>query len=231
MVNLKKLKQKIKMRKNTEKDLEKLKVELLDTESLKPNPKNPRINDQTVDDIVKSIKEFGWTVPIIADQNLVLATGHARLKAAKQLGLKKIPVVIKKMTESERDAYVLADNKIAEKSIWDQDALAKILESINFSNPELLGATGFDIQEIEELIDNTSIESLMEDQGPLTKEDKSVLAGEKSHVRMVQIFLDDKTFPLFIGMVEKIQVKLGTSNLTDTIYAAIEAIHDQTINS
>lgn len=86
--------------------------------------RNPRHNDGNVDAIAASIKEFGWTQPIVADAEGVVIAGHTRLKAAKQLGFKKVPVyTAKDWTEAQVKAYRLADNKLAEGSAWDNELL------------------------------------------------------------------------------------------------------------
>lgn len=98
---------------------------------VKPYEKNPRKNDQSVDKVANSIKEFGFKVPIVVDKNNIIVCGHTRYKAAKKLGLSVVPcVVADDLTEEQIKAYRLADNKVGEDSLWDMDLLGSELEDI-----------------------------------------------------------------------------------------------------
>ena len=127
-------------------------VERRPTASLVPYARNSRTHSaEQVDQIAASIREWGWTVPVLVDENDGLITGHARVMAAKQLGLAEIPVMVATgWTEAQRRAYVIADNKLALNAGWD-DALLKIelteLQALDFD----LGMTGFSLDEIATL--------------------------------------------------------------------------------
>lgn len=98
---------------------------------LKPYENNPRINDEAVEYVKNSIKEFGFKVPIVVDKNNVIIAGHTRYKASKELGLKEVPTIVADdLTEEQVKAFRLADNKVAEKSIWDYTKLDEELDSI-----------------------------------------------------------------------------------------------------
>lgn len=98
---------------------------------VKPYEKNPRKNDQSVDKVANSIKEFGFKVPIVVDKNNIIVCGHTRYKAAKKLGLSVVPcVVADDLTEEQIKAYRLADNKVGEDSLWDMDLLSEELGDI-----------------------------------------------------------------------------------------------------
>jgi len=84
---------------------------------LMPWEDNPRLNDQAVNAVAQSIRTFGFNVPILCDQNLVIIAGHTRWKAAKELDLKAVPVIVLEMTDAQRRAFSLADNKTAELRI------------------------------------------------------------------------------------------------------------------
>src|SRR5262249_60672652 len=71
---------------------EAMQVELIGLARLVPYPDNPRVNDAAVDAVSRSIQEFGWRVPIVCDEQLVIVAGHTRWKAAQKLGLEKVPV-------------------------------------------------------------------------------------------------------------------------------------------
>ena len=96
-----------------------------------PYEKNPRHNDEAVEYVANSIKEFGFKVPIVIDKNNVIVTGHTRYKASLQLGLEEVPVIqATDLTEEQIKAFRLADNKVSEKSTWDYDLLNIELEDI-----------------------------------------------------------------------------------------------------
>lgn len=96
-----------------------------------PYEKNPRINDNAVPAVMKSIEEFGFKVPIVIDKNGTIVTGHTRLKAAKKLGMKTVPcIVADDLTPEQIKAFRLADNKVAEAAEWDMELLAEELDGI-----------------------------------------------------------------------------------------------------
>lgn len=96
-----------------------------------PYEKNPRKNDQSVDKVANSIKEFGFKVPIVVDKNNIIVCGHTRYKAAKKLKLAVVPcVVADDLTDEQIKAYRLADNKVGEDSEWDIDLLQGELDDI-----------------------------------------------------------------------------------------------------
>ena len=98
---------------------------------IKPYPKNPRNNDDGVDAVAKSIKEFNWQQPIVVDKDNVIIVGHTRYKAAKKLGMDKVPVVVAdNLTDEQVKAYRLADNKTGELTDWDDDLLNDELSDI-----------------------------------------------------------------------------------------------------
>lgn len=106
-------------------------VQEIKLKDIKPYEKNPRKNDQSVDKVANSIKEFGFKVPIVIDKNNVIVCGHTRYEAAKKLGLSVVPcVVADDLTEEQIKAYRLADNKVGEDSLWDMDLLGSELEDI-----------------------------------------------------------------------------------------------------
>lgn len=108
-----------------------MKVEAKSIDDIKPYENNPRNNDDAVDAVANSIKEFGWQQPIVVDIGGVIIAGHTRYKAAKKLGLKHVPVVVAdNLTPDQVKAYRLADNKTAELADWDMDLLNDELDQI-----------------------------------------------------------------------------------------------------
>ena len=98
---------------------------------IKPYEKNPRKNDNAVEGVANSIREFGFRNPIIVDSNNEIVAGHTRYKAAIELGMKEVPcIVADHLTEEQIKAFRLVDNKVAEAAEWDIDLLDSELEEI-----------------------------------------------------------------------------------------------------
>lgn len=127
-------------------------IEWMPIGCIKPYEKNPRRNDGAVEALANSITEFGFKNPIIVDKDLVIIAGHTRLKAAKLLGLKEVPVVVASdLSEAQTRAYRLADNKIRELAEWDDDLLQEELDYLDdyFDVDDL----GFDVGFGDECVD------------------------------------------------------------------------------
>ena len=109
-----------------------MKIEYQKTDALIPYENNPRINDGAVEAVAASINEFGFKNPIIVDKNNVIIAGHARLQAAKKLGLEEVPTIrAEDLTEEQVRAFRLADNKTAELASWDFSALEAELAGLD----------------------------------------------------------------------------------------------------
>jgi len=109
------------------------------TEELKPYENNPRQHSEAqLDRLVRSIKEFGFTNPVLVDDDCNVIAGHGRLMAAELMGLSKVPTIaLGHLTADQRRAYVIADNQLALNSTWDDDVLQSELQA--------LGESGFDL--------------------------------------------------------------------------------------
>lgn len=127
-------------------------IELIDIESLIPYARNSRTHsDSQVAQIAASIKEFGFTNPVLIDADSGIIAGHGRIMAARKLGLADIPCIrLGHLTEAQKRAYVIADNKLALNSGWDNEMLL-----VEFAELEDLGfdldLTGFVQEEIDAL--------------------------------------------------------------------------------
>jgi len=196
-------------------------VEMMKIEELKPYENNPRINEKAVERVVSSIKEVGWRVPIIADEDKVILAGHTRLKAAKVLQIKEVPVHISKgLTDEQKSVYRIMDNKSSEFAEWDNELLAEEFTKLAESNIDL-DLTGFDFQEIEKLTEN--LINFTEPEEIITDVDIADFGDiQTSNVRMVNIFLTQETEPLFQEMVANLKDKWDKENLTDTVFSAVE---------
>ncbi len=104
--------------------MQKFAVELRAIDDIRPYERNPRINDQAVDAVAASLDEFGFRQPIVVDADGVIIAGHTRWKAARKLGLAKVPVhVATDLTPEQVRAYRIADNKLGELADWDLEIL------------------------------------------------------------------------------------------------------------
>jgi DNA modification methylase len=130
-----------------------MKIELRNLSDIKPYENNPRLNDDAVDAVAASIREFGFRQPIVVDAEGVIVVGHTRYKAALKLGLEKVPVhIAKDLTPEQIKAYRIADNKTAELSDWNYDLLPIELGELKGMNYDL-GLLGFDPDELAKLLD------------------------------------------------------------------------------
>lgn len=101
-----------------------MQVQSMKISEVKPYPNNPRNNDDGVEAVANSIKEFGWQQPIVVDKDNLIIVGHTRYKAAKKLGMDKVPVVVaSNLSDEQVRAYRLADNKTGELTDWDMSLL------------------------------------------------------------------------------------------------------------
>lgn len=137
-------------------------IELWPAERLQPYAKNARTHsDEQVDQIAASIREFGFTNPILVDSADGIIAGHGRLMAAKRLGLATVPVIVlDHLTDAQRRAYILADNKLALNAGWDNDLLAQELAQLQDEGFDLELA-GFSDEELADLLpDNDDVEQV-----------------------------------------------------------------------
>jgi DNA modification methylase len=117
-----------------------------------PYARNPRKNTQAVDRAAASIHEFGWRVPIVVDEDMVILAGHTRLEAARKMGLKAVPVhIATDLTEAQKRAFRIMDNRSAQDAEWDDDLLAEELADLIESEYDL-GLTGFEDNELAALL-------------------------------------------------------------------------------
>lgn len=122
-------------------------------DELIPYENNPRFNDDAVEYVANSIKEFGFKVPIVIDKNNKIVAGHTRYKASIELGLEEVPCIIADdLNEEQIKAFRLADNKVSEKAEWDFELLEEELSDLDIDMSE------FGFENIE--IDWDSVEEL-----------------------------------------------------------------------
>ena len=127
-------------------------VELRNIDEIKPYERNPRVNDKAVDAVAASIQQFGFQQAIVVDNDGVIVAGHTRWKAARKLGLAKVPVhVAKDLTPEQVKAYRLADNKTGELATWDFEILPIELNELREAGVDL-DVLAFDEEELGKLL-------------------------------------------------------------------------------
>jgi len=154
--------------------MNKPKIELLEIDLLIPYARNSRTHSaEQVAQIAASIKEFGFTSPVLIDAAGGIIAGHGRVMAARKLGMEQVPCIkLCHMTETQKRAYVIADNKLALNGGWDNDLLASELALLGKEkfNLEL---TGFDGDEINKIFDET---------GGITIQDEVIVIDDISSI-------------------------------------------------
>lgn len=120
--------------------------------TLKPYKNNSRTHtDENIAQIAQSIKKWGWTMPILIDENDVILAGHARFEAAKKINLKEVPcLMVGDWSEEQKKSYVIADNKLALNSGWDYGLLASEIEELKSMDFDV-AALGFGEAELDSI--------------------------------------------------------------------------------
>ena len=133
-------------------------------DELVPYVNNSRTHsDEQIDKICGSIKEYGWTNPVLIDEKNVIIAGHGRYLAGKKLGMEEIPcIVLSGLTEAQKKAYVIADNKMALDAGWNDELLKNELENLKELDFDL-GLTGFDEKELDGIFNEIDEDEIKED--------------------------------------------------------------------
>lgn len=136
-----------------------LRVETVPVSALRPYSRNARTHSKRqIEQIADSIKTFGWTNPILADAESGVIAGHGRLEAAKHLGMTTVPVIrVEHMSEAQKRAYIIADNKLAENAGWDNELLSIELQGLYEMELDFdLEVIGFETPEIDFMLQSSS---------------------------------------------------------------------------
>jgi len=176
-----------------------LEVRYVSVDEIIPYANNSRTHsDQQVTQVAASIKEFGFTNPILVDEENTIIAGHGRLQAAKKLTLTEVPVItLEGLTDAQRKAYVIADNKLAMNAGWDFELLqAEIqhLQELDFS----IDLLGFDEKELIELLGD---DNQFDENAYTKKVDIPIYEPQGDKPDVKDLYDDSKTFDL----VEKIK--------------------------
>jgi ParB-like chromosome segregation protein Spo0J len=138
-----------------------MQVERVDIKKLKPHPANPRVHPESaIKQLENSIKEYGWTNPVLVSEDGYVLAGHARIKAAKRLGVKEVPIIRLPLKGAKATAYLIADNRLSEESRWDYDILEDVFDRLLEKGIEL-EITGFNEAEYQGMVQEVDYESLL----------------------------------------------------------------------
>jgi ParB family transcriptional regulator, chromosome partitioning protein len=150
--------------------------------SLIPFARNANVHSVTqIAQIAASLRAWGWTMPILIDEASTIIAGHCRVLAARQLGWAEVPVVIAQgWTESQKRAYVIADNRLAQQSTWDTELLAVEIDELRDLHFDL-DLLGFDRGELNDLIGTPEFGPATEDDQTNIDQPRSVTCPECGH--------------------------------------------------
>jgi len=147
-----------------------MEIQTAKVSELRPHPQNPRIHpDSAIEKLVKSLKEYGFTNPILISADNYVLAGHARLKAAEKAGLKEVPVIQLPLKGNKALAYMIADNRLQDETDWDFTKLAELFGVLDTGELDL-EITGFDLSEIENLLTSEKAGLTDDDAVPEPKE-------------------------------------------------------------
>lgn len=149
-------------------------IEAFDIQRLIPYDKNPRKNDDAINAVAESIKAFGFTNPLIINDDKVVCCGHTRMEAAKRLGLTTVPVkIMHGLTDTEFAALNIADNQTGNLAVWDDELLAEqIRDILAAEEPFDVSVLAFDDAELQGLLKSLDFQpGSLEDQGKLDQTD------------------------------------------------------------
>ena len=168
-------------------DMKETEIQYCNPEELIPYEKNPRDNRAALDAIELSIEEYGFTNPILVNEEKVILAGHTRREAAILAGLEKVPyIVVDGLTEAQQKAYRLADNKLSELSIWDEDLLKEELEDLLDEDYDI-SLTGFSDVDLTDLLkDEEDLEDIEPEEPKEKKTTLPMLRFGSNSVRITQ---------------------------------------------
>ena len=166
--------------------MDKLKIEYVDINNIKPYKKNPRKNEKAIPYVMESIKQFGFKNPVILDKNNVIVAGHTRIESAKRLGITEIPCIYADdLTDEQIKAFRLADNKVAEIAEWDIDLLDTELDDIlNIDMSDF----GFDLD-----LEDEEEKEIIEDEVPEVPEEPKAKLGDIYQLGNHRLMCGDST--------------------------------------
>lgn len=186
-------------------------------DELIPYVRNSRTHsDEQVAQIAASIKEFGWTNPILVDGEGVIIAGHGRLMAARKLGYEEVPTIeLRDLTEAQKKAYVIADNRLALNAGWDNEMLTLELGELAAEGYDL-DLLGFDTKELDALLEPQVVDGLVdEDEVPEVGPEPITKPGDVWVLGRHRLMCGDSTS---IDAVDKLMPETADMVFTDPPY-------------
>lgn len=157
-----------------------MKIVYKNIEELIPYVNNSRTHsEEQIKQIMASINEYGWTNPVLIDEKGMIIAGHGRAEAGKRLNIKEVPcIVLENLTEAQKKAYIIADNKMALNAGWNEDLLKLELENLKELDFDL-ELTGFNVDELDDILGNNEEEQeIIEDEVPEVPEEPKAKLGD-----------------------------------------------------
>jgi len=189
-----------------------MEIKTVKISELRPHPKNPRVHpDSAIDKLVRSIKEYGWTNPVLVSADGYVLAGHARLKAAEKAGIEEVPVIYLPLEGAKAEAYLIADNRLQDETDWDYEKLKDLLQELDTGEFDL-ELTGFDMEEIEDLMTRFHVpEEIIEDDVPEPPKEPITKPGDLWLLGRHRLLCGDATDPELVS-------KLMENQLADMIF-------------
>lgn len=207
------------------------KVDLLKIEDLKEYENNPRINKKSIEKVADSIKSYGWKVPIVVDENMIILAGHTRLKAAKLLNIDQVPVhIAKDLSEEQKTAYRIMDNKSQDYSEWDNKLLGVEFEKLSLSNFQL-DMTGFNLDEIDKITEGVFLEFDAPDL-EISENDWQVdeVHIPETNVKQFMLLFNIKDIEEIKKMIEVLREIYNIDSPSDIVFKAVENEYKRNTN-
>jgi ParB-like chromosome segregation protein Spo0J len=197
-------------------------IERREIATLKPYERNARLHDeQQLLDLRASMVEFGWTIPVLIDEDGGVLAGHARIQVGAELGYTDAPVIVAAgWTEAQKRAYILADNKLTERGGWNWEMVAAELKDIRDMGVDL-ALTGFEAHEFEPLLEADWRTAATDDGG---KADDSPHGATDAHA----ITVTSEQYEVIRRAVEKERERTGQPKMSEG--KALEMIAERTCN-
>jgi hypothetical protein len=167
------------------------KIEQRSVSELIPYAANSRTHsDAQVAQIAASIKEFGWTNPILIDDDNTIIAGHGRLLAARKLGMEEVPaIILDHLTKAQQRALVIADNQLALNAGWDMDMLKAEIEDLKLDDFNI-ALLGFDASQLADMFDDDS--KTLSEENPYTAKINTPIYEPKGDKPLIKDLYDDK---------------------------------------
>jgi len=165
-----------------------------------PHPRNPRQHpEKAIEKLTRSLREFGWTNPVLLSADGFVLAGHARLKAAEKAGITEVPVIRLPLSGAKADAYLIADNRLQQETDWDIPGLKDLLQELDTSEFDLR-LTGFDLHEVEQMMTAAyDPQAVVEDEPPEPPETAVARPGEIWQLGRHRIMCGDGTDAIHVG--------------------------------